>query len=1114
MKRTLLIVFIFLGGHFSFAQNRQLKFTKINLRENAEIGQVNAIAGDNRGFIWLSEESNGSLTRYDGQNLKRYQHDAGIENSLGGTYPESLFIDESGIIWIGFYGQGLDRFDPDTETFTHYRHDSTDLSSLSNDIVPAILRDHLGNLWIGTYGGVDLLNEETGKFTHYQFNVHDTTSLSSNFVRELYEDRQGTLWIGTGWIENEENGGLNRFNRETGTFTCYMANPENPGALDNKRITAIFEDSRENFWIGTGGNRLLLMDRKKGEFTRYENDPKNPRKPYAPGAPDRDYGVTFIDEDIKGNLWIGSASSGINMYDTLSKQITHFGNNSDASGTFIENGSWCIYMGESGLIWLSTQPGLYTIDHFNYVIPRIDFPIPSYYSQSDSVAWSGLFNGIVKENYNSGLKKNWKHDPLNPNTITNDTITTIITDSRGMLWIGTASGLNRLDPKLNKITRYSIFPADNSDMGGNISSLYEDEDGELWVSIIGHGLNKLDQLTGKFIQINNKDLTLNSSFSNIIGGEKDEIWIGALGMASLRRLNTKSGEFKGYSIGNGINHIYKDSSGSIWVTSPSGLFKYNKENDKFTAVSNHPMISIIEDLDKNIWVSGLTYVMRINENRDYHTKYNGEYVAFGGFLNTGRAGGYLRQDGSIALGDNNSYFLFNPGLIQVPNDSSRLYLTEFWTGETKVNPDENGPIKHSLFETDEIRLNYNQNVFSLAFTEIDFRNNGRNKIYYMMENYDLDWRETFSDEKVSYYQVPPGKYRLKIKAPNSSTGVWVNKSIGFIISPPWWQTWWAYAIYSLMFVGVIFATDRIQRTRLLHKERERQKDKELKQAREIETAYTELKSTQAQLIQSEKMASLGELTAGIAHEIQNPLNFVNNFSEVSKELAMELKEEVLKSKIDKGLLSDIAEDIAQNQEKIHHHGQRASDIVKGMLEHSRKSDGKKELTDINKLADEYLRLSYHGLRAKDKSFNAEFKTDFDPSLPKINVIPQDIGRVLLNLINNAFYVVSSKASQPTPKASDGEEATEDKDYKPLINVSTKKLVDKIEISIKDNGPGIPAEIKDKIFQPFFTTKPTGSGTGLGLSLSYDIVKAHGGDIKMESNDSGTMFKVSLPLQIT
>jgi two-component system NtrC family sensor kinase len=248
------------------------------------------------------------------------------------------------------------------------------------------------------------------------------------------------------------------------------------------------------------------------------------------------------------------------------------------------------------------------------------------------------------------------------------------------------------------------------------------------------------------------------------------------------------------------------------------------------------------------------------------------------------------------------------------------------------------------------------------------------------------------------------------------------------------------------------------------------------------------------------MASLGELTAGIAHEIQNPLNFVNNFSEVSKELAEELKEEAQKPKLDSSLISELAEDIVSNQKKINHHGQRASGIVKGMLEHSRTGDGVKEPTDINKLADEYLRLAYHGLRAKDKSFNADFKTEFDESLPKLNAVPQDIGRVMLNLINNAFYAVDKRAKE------------NHKDHKPEVVVSTKRLDGQIEICVQDNGPGIPADIKDKIFQPFFTTKPTGSGTGLGLSLSYDIVKAHGGELKANTEDgNGSEFFIQLPI---
>ncbi len=296
----------------------------------------------------------------------------------------------------------------------------------------------------------------------------------------------------------------------------------------------------------------------------------------------------------------------------------------------------------------------------------------------------------------------------------------------------------------------------------------------------------------------------------------------------------------------------------------------------------------------------------------------------------------------------------------------------------------------------------------------------------------------------------------------------------------------------IIIVGAVFAFFSKQKANtVLHK----QKD-------QIENTLSQLKSTQTQLIHSEKMASLGELTAGIAHEIQNPLNFVNNFSEVSTELIDEMSEE-----LEEGNLEDVKEitaDLKQNLEKINHHGQRASSIVKGMLEHSRTGDGTKELTDINKLADEYLRLSYHGLRAKDKSFNADFTTNLDPSLPKIKVVPQDIGRVLLNLINNAFQAVSSRSANWSEEVGS--------DYKPKVEVTTKQQGDTIEIRVKDNGSGIPENIKDKIFEPFFTTKPTGQGTGLGLSMSYDIItKGHNGELKVESNvGKRTEFTVLLP----
>jgi signal transduction histidine kinase len=411
-------------------------------------------------------------------------------------------------------------------------------------------------------------------------------------------------------------------------------------------------------------------------------------------------------------------------------------------------------------------------------------------------------------------------------------------------------------------------------------------------------------------------------------------------------------------------------------------------------------------------------------------------------------------------------------------------------------------------------LPYSYNKLRLEFSASSYSESKHLLFSTFLQGSDKNWTNYSSETFKEFTNLSPGNYTFWVKAINTDGKESTSASFTFEILPPWWFTWWAYLIYVFVFLISLFAFSQ-WREKKLRIEKENLESLVNVRTNELKESLDHLQSTQTQLIQAEKMASLGELTAGIAHEIQNPLNFVNNFSEVSIELIEELKEELKQvktqyiasniesqqtdlSNIDEA--ESILKDLESNQQKINHHGKRADSIVKGMLEHSRTSSGEKVETDINALCDEYLRLSYHGLRAKDKSFNAAFETNFEADLPKVNVISQDIGRVLLNLINNAFYAVKTRdlASPPQP------------DYKPTVIVSTRNLGDRIEISVKDNGNGIPDHIKDKIFQPFFTTKPTGQGTGLGLSLSYDIVKAHGGSISVESQkDEGTTFIINL-----
>jgi len=469
-------------------------------------------------------------------------------------------------------------------------------------------------------------------------------------------------------------------------------------------------------------------------------------------------------------------------------------------------------------------------------------------------------------------------------------------------------------------------------------------------------------------------------------------------------------------------------------------------------------------------------------------------------------GSYLKtKNGLFVFGGSNGITLFNPENINRSSLPPRVMITDLKLFNKTIIPGQSKILKKSITETSEITLAYNQNNITLDFIALHYADPAKNNIAYKMENYDIDWRIVGNQHEAFYPQLPPGKYLFRVKAANNN-GVWNEEGaiLKITVLSPWWQSAWAYGAYGLILLALGFLGNKYMRHRLLSQEREKNRERELAQAKEIEKAYHKLeethealKATQSQLIQSEKMASLGELTAGIAHEIQNPLNFINNFSEINTELIDELNEGIKKGNLDE--VKSIAQDIRENESKINHHGKRADAIVKGMLQHSRVSTGQKEPVDINALVDEYIRLSYHGLRAKDKSFNATLKSELDQSLGHIQLIPQDIGRVVLNLLNNAFFSVSEKAKQNIPG------------FEPTVTVTTKNMGDKVRVSVRDNGMGIPAGIRDKIFQPFFTTKSSGQGTGLGLSLSYDIIKAHGGEIGVDSKpDEYTVFNIDLP----
>jgi signal transduction histidine kinase len=413
----------------------------------------------------------------------------------------------------------------------------------------------------------------------------------------------------------------------------------------------------------------------------------------------------------------------------------------------------------------------------------------------------------------------------------------------------------------------------------------------------------------------------------------------------------------------------------------------------------------------------------------------------------------------------------------------------------------------NLFSGAQPELPYSQNRIGFRFTSMNYSAGLDTRFRYILDGYHSDWSALTRQNEVQFSDLRPGQYTFRVEAVVPGYATSQEAAYTFRVLKPWWRKWWAYSLYLFMIAGLVFAVDRVQRRRLRTIMREKARERELEQARELQKAYDELakahenlKAAQDQLVQQEKLASLGQLTAGIAHEIKNPLNFVNNFSEVSMELIQEAKDELAALNGQADYVKEILDNIESNLAKIREHGTRADRIVRSMLLHSRGGSGKMEPADLNGLIREYVNLSYHGMRAGKDPITSEIEIETDDSIGEVNLIAEDFSRVILNICANSFDAMKSRYV-----------AEKDAGYTPNLTIRTRKGDGVVIVEIEDNGPGIPEEIRDKILQPFFTTKKGTEGTGLGLSITHDIVKAHGGTLGIQSEPgSGTVFTIELP----
>jgi signal transduction histidine kinase/ligand-binding sensor domain-containing protein/CheY-like chemotaxis protein/AraC-like DNA-binding protein len=1064
MKKTLqhyLVILLFFLAREVSSQTREVSFNLVTTSDGAiQSKRPQAITQDKYGFLWIADQSQKAIFRYDGHHMKMYRHDFKNPNSLGGHNPECLATDSLGNIWIGFYGTGLDKFDPVTGVFTHYRHDPKDIASLSSDVVSAVLVDHLGNVWVGSNGGLDLIDQKTGKFKNYKHHKIDSTSLSYDVVRSIYEDKSGELWVGTGtFFSDPKFGGLNHFHRNSETFTRYLSDPANPHALIDNRVKAMFEDSYGTFWVGTNRDGLHTLDRKTGLFKRLTYDPKQPELlSRPPFMNDQDH-ISFITEDSDKKIWIGTWQNGLTRYDPITKKITRYGNNDDKSNSINIRYSWNIYTASDGLLWLMVPSvGLVKIDINNTIIPHVDMAgkVWDFYEQGDSIGWYATEKGLVRKDYRMSTSRVYVHDPANPNSLSNSVTTRIRKDKTGNLWIGTYNGLNHFNVKTEKFTRYN----DNVNAQNAVSGIYEDSDSTLWLTYFCGGLEFYNWKSGKrTFYLNDPGDPHSISWNCISAFYKDDsndLWLGTIAWKGLNKFNRTSGKFKHYLPGEYINCIYGDASGIMWVGTNAGLYYYNKPSDSFIEIDSEingsiigSVLAITGDKEDNLWMSTSNWIYMLNKKRDHWYHYGKEY----GFIKNEFTSGssFTSHDGEINLGDPTGYYAFYPEkLKKIASKNTPLYFTGFWLNNKVIIPGTEGPLKMPLNQTNEIRLDYNQNVFSFSATYIDFRNTQDKFIHYKLDQFDIDWRKARSDDEIQYIKVPPGKYIFRVKGSNVD-GILNEQGISITITilPPWWRTWWAYICYVVLVGGSVYTFYQYQL-------KQRLKQAEALRLKELD----EVKN---------------KLYTNITHEFRTPLTVILGMA--------------------KQVIEHPKVHLREGLNMIIRNGQNLLTLVNQMLDLSKLESGKLSLyyerADIVTFL-EYIVESFHSL-AQNKGIQLHF-------IPEVEQIVMDFDelrfqQIVSNMLSNAIKF--------TPEGGH-------------VYVSSDIKNDRFILKIKDTGIGISEADLPLIFDRFYQSDGThtrqGEGTGIGLALTRELVKIMEGTISVKSEKgNGTEFEVSFPL---
>ncbi len=703
-----------------------------------------------------------------------------------------------------------------------------------------IREDKKGFLWVATGSGLNYFNTQTGKFIHYLHNENNPHSIAYNDVRIIYKDREGTTWFGAGSPFSPgggeiNKGGLMRYNPQTDNFTNYLHNSNDPKTLIDNHVTAIFEDSRDTFWVGTMGDGLHTMNRTNGTFERHTYEKAHPDKLSRPPLRNifpycKDF-ISFINEDACRKIWIGTFSGGIRLYDSETKKITSIDVYNDTTGTLKDFSYFTSFISRDSIFWLASWLGeLYTIDPFLNKIPytSINEFLKGAIKESQKTLWIYGDSGLIEKNLRTSIQKKFIHDAKLPNSLSHNNIRCIVTNKNHKWWIATyGGGLDYFDPVAESFIHYKHDAQNiNTVSSDSIDVVYINGD-SLWIGT-RRGLDVMNLTTGKFSHFlhnaEDPDNLQNSTVREIYAKDNETVWLGMGDPRGMNVLDMKGGLIhqQYYLAGDDISDIFKDHRGTLWVTTGEGLFRYDTSVKIFSRFLDPnrltkfgATINIQEDDKKNLWILTHSSIYKIDSNRGLITTYGSEYGVQNSDWNAANKFINVSND-EIFLIDNKGYFSFKPTDIKNNPIPPQILINDFQITGDSLN---NGSGKKEILANQrELVLTHKQNTFSIEFLPIHFGNPAKNKIIFKLDNIDADWREPGNERKAYYFNLPSGTYTFHLKACNY-TGALSERQLIITISPPWWLTWWAYLLYILVFFVALWSFIK-WRERTLKKEKD------------------------------------------------------------------------------------------------------------------------------------------------------------------------------------------------------------------------------------------------------------------------------------------------------